>query len=121
MTSSVTQIGIERTSAEGGPGQSTTLNLPPASSTALCTGVFCGEVNADAIHGHKLHNDWFAVGVVDQVQIVADASGRIDDAPNLTVGLCHPDGWIWLAIDGEVPAAACVIVASTVTVALAWA
>src|SRR6478672_11290397 len=43
MTSSVTQIGIERTSAEGGPGQSTTLNLPPASSTALCTGVFCGR------------------------------------------------------------------------------
>jgi hypothetical protein len=43
------------------------------------------------------------------------------DAANLTVGLCHPDGWIWLAVDGEVPAAACVIVASTVTVALAWA
>src|SRR5882672_11422215 len=43
MTSSVTQTGRERMSIEGAGGQSTTLNLAPASSTVVAIGVFCGR------------------------------------------------------------------------------
>ena len=110
MTNSSTQTGTVVITVASGQG--TTLNLPPAMLHHGAGRRVLRQVHGDAVDGDELHHHRLVVGVVDQLQIVAEAAGAGADPPDFAVRRGDRDGGILLPADGEVPRAAGEIVAA---------
>src|SRR6266852_326004 len=78
-------------------------------------------MNGDAVDGDKLHRHRRLGGVIDELQIPANAAGAGSDAPDLTIRFRNRDGGELLPVDGHVPLSARVVVAAARGVVLARA